>query len=141
MSNKITNFFGWLEQITYYKKDWDNFDEIEKKHWNSYMIHKSISYHEPYIEIVNLAQKYQFSDRDLYNFYKSIIPKKKVYFNYIKAQSSQKYNQELITILSEYFRLSSREIKDYIPLLSKENITNILQQLGLENKEIKKLLK
>jgi len=141
MSNKITNFFGWLEQITYYKKDWDSFDEVEKKHWNSYMIHKSISYHEPYIEIVNLAQKYQFSDRDLYNFYKSIIPKKKVYFNYIKAQSSKKYNQELITTLLEYFKLSSREIKDYISLLSKENIVDILQQLGLENKEIKKLLK
>lgn len=141
MSNKITNFFGWLEQITYHKKDWDSFDEVEKKHWNSYMIHKSISYHEPYIEIVNLAQKYQFSDRDLYNFYKSIIPKKKVYFNYIKAQSSKKYNQELITTLLEYFKLSSREIKDYISLLSKENIVDILQQLGLENKEIKKLLK
>jgi hypothetical protein len=132
--------FDFLNQITYTKGDWDEFTEEDKKSWNNYMVHRFLSMYEPYIEIVNTAQKYQFEDKHLYNFYKSVIPKKKMFLKYIKSKVKGA-NQDLIKVFTTHFELSSREAREYIPLIHDEDITMLLQQRGFEDKQIKKLLK
>jgi len=47
----------------------------------------------------------------------------------------------LLTELADYFKLSQREIKDYMNILDKPEIKRILHQRGIEDKQIKKLLK
>ena len=132
--------FDFLNQITYIKGDWDEFTEEDKKSWNNYMIHRFLSMYEPYIEIVNTAQKYQFEDKHLYNFYKSVIPKKKMFLKYIKSKAKQ-VNKDLVNTFIKHFELSSREAKEYLPLLHQEDIIMLLQQRGFEDKQIKQLLK
>ena len=43
--------------------------------------------------------------------------------------------------LKEYFKVLSREILDYMKILEKQDIIHILSKMGLEDKEIKTLLK
>ena len=132
--------FDHLNNICYSKLDWDTLSDKDKESWNNYMIHRFLSMYEPYIEIVNTAQKYQFEDKHLYNFYKSVIPKKKMFLKYIKSKTKQA-NKDLVNTFIKHFELSSREAKEYLPLLHQEDITMLLQQRGFEDKQIKQLLK
>jgi hypothetical protein len=93
-----------------------------------------------YIELVAEIQEYQLPKQSLYEFYCKTLPKQKFFNKYIKP-SKQQYVKEVLNLLSEYFQISTREVLDYCNILTQQDVTIILQQLGKEEKEIKKLLK
>lgn len=132
--------FQWLEQISYEKKPWSSFTEKDQESFNRYMINRFISMKEDYIDIVNLVQKYPLSNVALYNFYCKTIPKKKTFFRYIKPKKD-KMNDLLVSILAQDFNISKREIKDNQHLLGKSIFRSVLQKRGIDEKQIKKLLK
>jgi hypothetical protein len=132
--------FQWLEQINYEKKPWSSFTEKDQESFNRYMINRFISMKEDYIDIVNLVQKYPLSNMALYNFYCKTIPKSKAFFRYVKPKKSM-INEELISILAKRFQLSKREIKDNYHLIGEDLAKNILLNIGIDEKQIKKLLK
>ena len=134
------NIFDWLNEISYNKSPWSSFTEKDQESFNRYMINRFISMKSNYIDIVNLIQKYPLSDMNLYNFYCKTIPKKKTFFRYIKPKKST-LNSNLITILAKHFELSEREIKDNYQLIGKNLSEIILQNIGIDDKQIKKLLK
>ena len=134
------NIFDWLNEISYNKTPWSSFTEKDQESFNRYMISRFISMKEDYIDIVNLVQKYPLSDVALYNFYCKTIPKKKTFFRYIKPKKS-KINSLLVSILAQDLNISEREIKDSQHLISKNLSKSILQQRGIDEKQIKKILK
>ena len=95
---------------------------------------------ENYIDFVNTIQKYSINKESLYNYYCQLIPKRKTFFRYIKPKKNT-LNSNLITILAKHFELSEREIKDNYQLIGKDLSQNILQNIGIDDKQIKKLLK
>jgi len=106
------------------------------------MINRYFSMNTDFIEIVDIFQKYNHSlDNKLsYILYNEYIPKSNVFLKYLKKDKSIS-NKEIIEYIQQYYECSLKEAKDYFKLLSIENIEIILQQFGLENKQIKKLLK
>jgi hypothetical protein len=133
--------FNWLNEITVKKTPSTQFEKEDWDGWNSYMVHRFLSMNKGYINIVNIAQKFHPTDKEgLYNFYKEILPKKKIWNKYIKNQS-KKDTKELSNILSNYFKIGLNEANSYIPVLEKENIIEILYSIGKEKKEITKLIK
>ena len=139
--DKIRNIFDWLNHITLYKtpnieftdNDWDNF--------NSYMVHRFISMNQYYVEIADCAQSLMPTNKkEIYNFYKEMIPKSKTYLKYVKSQTKD-YNKELIEKIAEYYEVGAHEARSYIAVMKKDELTQILGEMGLEQKEIKKLLK
>lgn len=123
---EIKNIFDWLKQITYNKGDWDSFSDDDKKSWNNYMIHRFLSMNPNYIEVVNIVQKYQYlTDKQVYTIYKNLIPKRNVFLKYIKGKKD-KTSAEDIKYLADYFECSTREIKEYIDIVPKEELANIL---------------
>jgi len=132
--------FDWLKQITYNKGDWDSFSDDDKKSWNNYMIHRFLSMNPDYIEVVNIVQKYQYlTDKQLYTIYKNLIPKRNVFLKYIKGKKD-KTSAEDIKYLADYFECSTREIKEYIDIVPKEELANILDNFKVttSKKKIKK---
>ena len=94
-----------------------------------------------YLEIANLAQKFPPQDKSqIYSFYKEFIPRKKTWSKWVKSKVKLP-NKELIELLSSYFQISKRESISYIEMLDKPNILRILRNVGIEEKEAKKLLK
>jgi hypothetical protein len=132
--------FDWINEISYNKTPWSSFTEKDQESFNRYMINRFISMKEDYIDIVNLVQKYPLSDMALYNFYCKTIPKKKTFFRYIKPKKDT-MNDLLTSILANDFNVSKREIKDSQHLISKSLSKSILQKRGIDEKQIKKLLK
>ena len=132
--------FDWLNEISYNKRPWSSFNSEDHESFNPYMINRFISMKENYIDFVNTIQKYSINKESLYNYYCQLIPKRKTFFRYIKPKKST-LNSNLITILAKHFELSKREIKDNYQLIGKDLLKNILHNIGIDDKQIKKLLK
>ena len=141
LENKTKNIFDWLQHITLYKtpaleftdKDWENF--------NSYMVHRFISMSPYYVEIADLAQSLMPNNKkEIYNFYKEMIPKRKIWLQYIKTKNKE-VNKELVSHIASYYEVGLREARSYINVITDEEMPIILGEMGLEDKEIKKLLK
>ena len=133
--------FNWLNELTVKKSPSTQFSKEDWDGWNSYMVHRFLSMNVSYIDIVNVAQKFHPTDKKgLYNFYKGILPKKKIWNKYIKSQN-KKDIKELSKIVANYLEVGFDEASSYIPILGKEGTKDILGRIGFEDKEIKKLLK
>ena len=73
------NVFNWLEEITVKKSPASKFSQENWDDWNSYMVHRFLSMNMGYIDVVNVAQEFHPTDKKgIYNFYKDILPKKKI---------------------------------------------------------------
>ena len=133
--------FDFLKEITGNKKKWSSFSEEDQKQFNPYMVHRYISMYEPYIEVANVAQLLPQNDKEkIYQFYCSMIPKSNVWLKYIKG-SKKKPNEAVLKYIAEYYTISLGEAEDYLFILKKEGVGYVLEKFGLEDKEIKKLLK
>lgn len=133
--------FDFFKQVTTDKKPWSSFTEDEKKAFNPYMLHKIVSMTEAYIEVANMGQSLPYTDKEkIYKFYCELLPKKSVYSKYIKGTKT-KSNEDLLGYISKFYECSFREAEEYIQLLRKEDMYDILNRYGIEDKEIKKLLK
>ena len=105
------------------------------------MIHRFVSMYGPYSSLVNELQLLNPLDKKaVYLCYKNILPKKKMFFKYIKSKVKQP-NKELTDSLIDYFKYSEREAKETLRFIDKDYLIEILQSLGKEDKEIKKILK
>jgi len=143
MDNKksIKNIWGWLEEITLTKSPSDSFSDGDWDIFNSYMVHRFLSMNQNYLDVVNLAQKLNPQNKSqVYSFYREFIPRKKTWSKYIKSQSKQ-YNKELTGHMASYFKVSKRETISYLDILDKPEILRILHNIGIDEKEAKKLLK
>ena len=135
------NIFDWLKQITTDKKSWDSFTEEQQESFNSYMTHRFVSMYEPYIEVANLGQRIPYPEKEkTYKFYCNMLPKKNVFLKYIKS-AKKRPSVDLLQYIAKYYVVSLGEAEDYVYLLKKEGVEHVLENSGLEQKQIKKLLK
>jgi hypothetical protein len=133
--------FDWLNQITYDKQPWNSFTEEDKKSFEPYMIHRFLSMNPEYIEFVNLVQTFPYTDKEkIYNIYLYMIPKKKMFLKYIKS-SLKKRQEKLLGYVASYYECSLGEANEYIDILRENGIKDILNKMGVDEKEQKKLLK
>ena len=133
--------FDWLNQITYDKKSWEDFTEDQQESFNSYMVHRFLSMYEGYIDITNVVQKFPLNEKKLiYNTYRSMIPKKKMFLKYIKS-SKKRTPDSLLNYIADYFTISLGEAEEYTHILRREGIHDILVKKGFGEKEINKILK
>jgi len=137
----MNNIFDWLKEINSTKSHPDTFTNQDWDIWNSYMVHRFLSMNPDYIELVNEVQALPPSNKkQIYSIYREYIPKNNKWSKYVKS-SSKEFDKDLVLQLKKHFNVSAREIKDYLKILDKKEIQSILNKQGLEEKEIKKLLK
>lgn len=138
---KINDLFEWLNEITYHKTDIELIDESSWDSFVPYIIHRFISMKPEYVELVDKVQSIPNEHKkQIYLVYKGLIPKKKTYFKYIKGEKLDK-NNKLLSKLAIYYECSISEANDYLKILTKEDIKEILTQMGFDKKEIKSLMK
>ena len=133
--------FDFLKQITYEKQPWDSFTEEDKTSFNPYLIHRFLSMNPEYIEFVNLIQSIPYTEKEkIYKLYLYMIPKKNMFLKYIKSNRT-KTKEELLQHLASHYECSLREAYEYYHMHHSDTIKNILKKRGVDDKEIKKLLK
>jgi hypothetical protein len=139
--------FNWLNQIFFYKKDWNKFTEAEQKIFQPYIINRFLSMNKDYIEIVNYFQKYSIGlleSKEIYKWYCSMLPKKKQWNKYIKGKREKKYDSWVIDIVKKHYAIGKKECIGCLELLyqtkeGKSNLKEILELYGTDPKEIQKL--
>ena len=134
----------WINQLLVHKKHWDEFTEDEQKKFSPFIINRWLSMDKEFLEIVNFFQKYSIGTlepREVYKWYCDMLPKGKRFNKYIKGKKDKKYNTELIDIMVRHFECSKSQVKDYLDLIAKDELMEILEKYGMNEKTIKRLLK
>ena len=136
--------FDWINQILVKKTRWNEFTEDEQKKFSPFIINRWLSMDKDFLEIVNFFQKYSIGTlepREVYKWYCDMLPKGKRFNKYIKGKKDKKYNTELIDIMVMHFECSKSQVKDYLDLIAKDELIEILEKYGMNEKTIKRLLK
>jgi hypothetical protein len=68
--------------------------------------------------------------KHLYNLYRDIIPKKYIFFKYIKVKNKKIYNEDEIKAIASYYEISKKEAKEAIEVLTDEHIKKIMTSYG-----------
>lgn len=141
-TTKQFNIFDFIKAIIDTKPEWNSFTPDQQKQFNNYMINKFLSMNPKYIEIVNYVQGLNIKEsRRLYEVYRFMIPQSKnTYSPYIKS-STKKSLPELLKHIAEHFECSTKEAEEYIQLMDSSWTKDILTNRGIDEKEIKKLVK
>ena len=135
------NLFDWLNELTFTKREWSSFSEDQRESFNSYMIHRYVSMYIGYVELSNIAQKLPLTEKEkIYNIYKTMLPKKKMFLKYVKKQTKNTY-EDLLKYVSEYYQCSFGEAEEYIDIIREVGIRGILWEMGVDEKETDKLIK
>jgi len=136
--------FNWINEILVSKKHWNEFTEDEQKKFSPFIINRWLSMDKDFLEIVNFFQKYSIGTlepREVYKWYCDMLPRGKRFNKYIKGKKDKKYNTELIDIMVMHFECSKSQVKDYLDLIAKDELIEILEKYGMNEKTIKRLLK
>ena len=138
---KPKGLFDHINHITsnQTKDYWNTLTETEKKQWSNYMINRFLSMKMEWTDFVNEIQKLKLDSYQLYVVYSSILPKGKQYLKYIKKKKGTIYSKQVIQTISEYFQISQSESEDYLNLLSKKQIRELVSKYGYANKELKQM--
>tara|TARA_R110001592_G_scaffold102043_1_gene288323 strand:- start:388 stop:831 length:444 start_codon:yes stop_codon:yes gene_type:complete len=147
MQKKPKTIFSILGDLTSKKADPNTYTEGDWKSYNIYMVNKWLSMNSNVTEIINFIQKYYSLDKKIhYRMLSDILPKQKLFSKYVKGKKVEKFNPELVGIVSKHYEISRAEAKQRIEMYHHfrtgiETLTEMLQGYGKTKKEIKKLLK
>lgn len=134
------NLFDWLNEITVVKTPPEDISKESWEKWNSYMVHRYVSMNIDYIDIANYVQKINPQNKQqIYSIYREMIPKKKLWLKYIKNENKKNY-KEVAEYIAEYFECSLGEADHYIDIIP-SSVESILWEMGVDEKESKKLIK
>ena len=136
--------FNWINEILVSKKHWNDFTEDEQKKFSPFIINRWLSMDKDFLEIVNYFQKYSIGTlepREVYKWYCDMLPRGKRFNKYIKGKKDKKYNTELIDMVVTHFECSKLQAQDYLGLIDKDELIEILEKYGMNEKTIKRLLK
>ena len=133
--------FDWLNELTFNKREWSSFSEDQRESFNSYMIHRYVSMYIGYVELANIAQKLPLTEKEkIYNIYKTMLPKKKIFLKYVKKQTKNTY-EDLLQYVANYYHCSFGEAEEYIDIIREAGVRGILWEMGVDEKETDKLIK
>ena len=141
---KTKTIFQHLSGIKEKKESWESLSDMDKKSFSPFIINRWLSMNMDILPIVNELQKYTIGTlkaKEVYKLYLDFLPKRKTFDKYIKGKKEGKYKKELLGYLSKWYGVSTREVIDYLGLLKKDEVKDILKKYGLTDKEIKTLSK
>ena len=145
--SKAKSIFDHLSGLTDKKTPWEHLTDADKKSFSVYMINRWLSMNMDFVELVNEFQKYtigQLSSKETYKLYLDFLPKQKQFNKYIKGKKAEKYNPELVELLSKHFLISEKEAMEYLDMsqeLSLNTLKETVKKYGKTDKEVEKLFK
>ena len=136
--------FDYLKLVHNKKVKWEDLNEEEQKSWNTFIINRALSFNSNYIDIVNNVQPHtggQLSPAEIFKYYQDVLPSNFRFQKWIKGKKEKKHNPQLLSLLSRYFECSCKEAEDYLNIIKKKDLKTLLNSIGLQEGEIKKLTK
>ena len=133
--------FDFLKKVHDKKLKWENLTEDQQKVYNTFIINKALSFNSNYLDVVNRIQHYTPTPKESFKYFQSMTNDKFRYNKWIKGQKTKSFNPQLLALVSGYFECSSKQAEDYLNILDKKETKTLLKHIGVQENEIKKLLK
>ena len=98
--------FDYLKLVHNKKVKWEDLNEEEQKSWNTFIINRALSFNSNYIDIVNNVQPHtggQLTPAEIFKYYQNMLPNNFRFQKWIKGKKENKYNPQLLALLSGYF--------------------------------------
>jgi len=140
-SNPRMTPFDFLKLVHDKKIKWENLTEDEQKTYNKFIINRALGFNNNILDVVNRIQQYDVTPKESFKYYQSMTGDKFRFNKWIKGQKSKSYNPSLLAIISTYFECSCKQAEGYLNVLDKKGIKVLLKSIGLQDNEIKQLLK
>ena len=119
------NPFEFLNAINYTKKDL-MVDPENEKHYNSFVINRSLSYFPDTVAIANEMNKYHHLDNRLqFSFLINIIRKRKRFSKWIKPEI-----EDDVEVVKKYYGYSNEKSRQILPLLTSQQIDIIRKKVN-----------
>ena len=123
--------FDHVKNLHTKKRRWKDFNDEEKKSFNVFIINKALSMNPNYLGMVNMVQNYTglnqvLSQKEVFNLYYSLLPTKFRFYRWIKGEKTKK-EKEKAEYLAMHFKVSTREAYDYLKILDKKTINQIIK--------------
>jgi len=142
-SPKSKTLFDHINEIRSGKnpKYFQTLSESDKKTWSNYMVCRFLSMQPELVEYLNEIQRYSgiLQPKDYYKVLIEIVPSGRAFYPYIKSKS-EKYNSNLLKLLSMHFQDSERNVLEYLSLLNKNDVVSIVSKYGYDEKQVKDML-
>ena len=139
-SRKMTPF-DFLKLVHDKKIKWENLNEDEQKTYNKFIINRALGFNNNMLDIVNRLQGYDVTSKESFKYYQSMTGDKFRFNKWIKGSKDKSFNSELLLKIASYLECSKKQASEYLNILSKKETKNLLKHIGLQENEIKKLLK
>ena len=133
--------FDFLKKVHDKKLKWEDLTEDQQKVYNTFIINKALSFNSNYLDIVNRIQHYTPTSKESFKYFQSMTGNNFRYNKWIKGQKTKTYNPQLIAIVSAHLECSSKQAEDYLNILEKKEVKLMLKQIGLQEDDVKKLMK
>ena len=136
--------FDFLKLVHNKKVNWSKLTEAEQKSWNTFIINRALSFTSDYLDIVNKIQPYtggQLTPAEIFKYYQSMLPSNFRFQKWIKGNKTKSFNPNMIEIISDYLECSTKQAEDYLNILEKNEIKELLKHIGMQDDQIKKLMK
>ena len=140
-SNRKMTPFDFLRLVHDKKIKWEDLNEDEQKTYNKFIINRALGFNNNMLDIVNRLQGYDVTSKESFKYLQSMTNDKFRYNKWIKGQKTKSFNPHLIAIVSTHLECSSKQAEDYLNILEKKEVKMLLKQVGLQEEDIKKLLK
>ena len=119
------NPFEFLNAINYTKKDL-MVDPENEKHYNSFVINRSLSYFPDTVAIANEMNKYHHLDSRLqFSFLINIIRKRKRFSKWIKPEIEND-----VEVVKRYYGYSNEKARQILPLFTPQQIQIIRNKVN-----------
>ena len=119
------NPFEYLNSINYSKND-IMVDDIAEKHYNSFMVNRSLSYFPDTVMFANEMNRWHHLDSRLqFDFLINTIRKRKRFSKWIKPNKEND-----IDVIKEYYGYSNEKARQALSVLSPEEITIIRNKVN-----------
>jgi len=118
------NLFDHLKAITNPKADLDFSDPAVAKDYDCYMMNRYISMCETFLPICAQMNMFEVPKAQHYNYYKSLLPQRQIFFQYIKKEKDFTWEEK--KILAKHFGANLRKIDDMIDMMDEKETKEIL---------------
>ena len=133
--------FDFLKLVHDKKIKWENLTEDEQKTYNKFIINRALGFNNNMLDIVNRLQHYDVTPKESFKYYQSMTGDKFRFNKWIKGSKDKSYNSELLFKIASYLECSKKQANEYLDILSKKETKILLNHIGLQDSEIKKLMK
>ena len=136
--------FDYLKLVHNKKAKWESLNDEEQKSWNTFIINRALSFNSDYLDIVNNLQPHtggQLTPAEIFKYYQNMLPNNFRFKKWIKGKKEKKHTPQLLATLSRHFECSYQQVEDYLVILDKKELKLLLNRLGIQENEIKKLIK